>query len=233
MELRGLGTILLSISIPMMALSILIFYNLQLFYVSLGVFVVGLAAFSVSERPIFPYVIREMIESSALNVEAIIEEFDARGKGIYLNKGGRSVAFIPFTELVEVDKETLEEIISLPLRVLNKGGVFVFIPMPLVEVEGEVSDESFLRQVLVEYLDFADDVKLVKSVADKGIKLRVSIENPKGKYLNIPRYEKTLGHLEGSIALSALSKYYGKPVRFIGEAKATKSLIIEGEIING
>ncbi|AFZ70663.1 hypothetical protein Calag_0932 [Caldisphaera lagunensis DSM 15908] len=233
MKLKELGILLLSISIPVMVFSIFVINYMELFYVFLGIFIIGLASFSISDNYIFPYVIREMIESSALNIEAILEEFDARGKGIYLNKEGRDIAFIPYEENEYFEKDHVNKIISSPLRILNERGVTVFIPTPPINKEGDERDESFLKKILIEHLDLADDVKLIKNDVENKSELIINIINPKGRYLNIPRYEKCLGHLESSIALSSLSKYYGKPIHFVREAKNQNGIILEGEILNG
>jgi hypothetical protein len=226
MKIRELGLILISISIPLSIFSIFVLNYMELFYVSLGILIIGLSSISVEENTVLPYTLRKLMESSILNIEAILEEYDTLGKALFLEKDGRTIAFIPYKEENDYIK-IIRYINEIPLRVVNDLGLIIFPPFYEVKRIDRESAESWLSNVLVDYYDLADGVKLLNEEGS----LTIRIDKPKGSYLNIPRYKKCLGSLETSIALSALSKYYGKPVKFHEELLSNQGLIVKAEVV--
>jgi hypothetical protein len=226
MRIKELGIILITISIPLSIFSILVLNYMELFYVSLGILIIGLSSISIEEKSLLPYTLRKLIESSILNIEALLEEYDAVGKALYLEKEGRNIAFIPYKN--EVDYIELAKFINnIPLRVSNDMGLIVFPPFYSIKEKGEMSDESWLNSILVEDLNLADNIKILK----ENNYLTIGIRNPKSHLLNIPRYKKCMGSLETSIALSAISRYYGKPIKFVEELISKEDLIVRAEVV--
>ncbi|MFP3317116.1 MAG: hypothetical protein RXN79_01780 [Candidatus Nanopusillus sp.] len=226
MKVKELGLILIIISIPLSVFSIFILNYMEMFYVSLGILVIGLSSFSIDDNNILPYTLRKMIESSVLNIEALLEEYNTLGKAIYTEKDDRNIAFIPYKE-DENYYYLVDYIKKIPLRVSNDLGIIIFPPFHKVEYNYKVSDESWINSIIVDDLNLASNVKILK----ENNLITVNINEPKGRYLNIPRYYKCLGSLETSITLSALSTYYRKPVRLIEEIKSDQGIIVRAEVI--
>ena len=209
-----LGIGFIAFGVPFAAYSYLVLFSIPLTALGLGTLILGLALLQIPSSPIPGHHIRAMVEASLVNIEALLEEYDARGKAVYLMVGERVNAFIPLREGPIIDWLILEEI---PNRVLTRigdvEGLLVFPPgselVRLALLPEEIGAEDALNSVLV---DLVESVDIVKAVVE-GDQVVVELFKPKNdaRYMRIDR---CLGSLPVSIAGCVLAEAMGKSVLF-------------------
>jgi hypothetical protein len=220
---QSAGAILLGFGAVLSIVSYSLLQNIPLTALGLGSVIVGIASLMLPPNPIPSSLVREMLQNSATNIEAVLEEFGVKGKAMYLPpREGRVTAFITLEErpVVEIASSAGE----VPLRVLSMAsgsrGVTIFPPgseLPKSqEAHSEGSNEDFLRTVLV------DTSELVRSVKSNTLGDTEVVEIKGAKSIpNLPRFNHCLGSLPSSIAASALAYKTGRRV------------VIDSEDVNG
>jgi len=181
--------------------------------------VLGSVMVMVPSNPVPLSVVRAMIEGSAVNIEAVLEEYQARSKAYYLPpRDGRVYCYVPFG--AEFSDRGLLAVLKAPVRVFtNNGGVpgvMVFPPgSEIVRVAAlgeEAGVENALVYVLVDYLEAVDSVKTV----EEGDNLVVQISSPRMS-TDFPLFRECLGSVTVSVVGCVAAWVKGKPLAFLGE----------------
>ncbi|MDT7864349.1 MAG: hypothetical protein RQ922_00525 [Thermoproteota archaeon] len=193
-----------------------VFYgNIPLTAIGIGAIIIGIAAIMLPEEPTPPATIRSLIESSALTIEAILEELKIESKAIYLppNEGYASV-ILPI--------KTIE---SLPIEEIDKRNVFLLVRnIPVIKfyppgctivkniLNYDFSLSEALEKVLVDMTEFCSKVIAVETA--ENIIIEITKPNTKEK---LPQFSKCLGSLPASLAALTVVTMKKTPVRIVKE----------------
>jgi hypothetical protein len=180
--------------------------------------VLGVAAVLIPESPIPASNIRSMIKGSCINIEALLEEFDAEERCIYIPpRDGRVFAYVPLS--TSHDLSNMWQAMEAPTRVVTEvggePGLMVFLPVSedMFSSVGEDSKaEEALSDILVEKLEFLESVK----EAESGDKVVVRMSGSRVE-TDLPRFKKVLGSLPTSITGCVLAFVLDKPLVLIEE----------------
>jgi hypothetical protein len=219
-----LGFILISIGI---GLSIVAFFkfNSSLFTaIGIAVFVLGATTMLLPDDPIPPGNLYAMLRGSLYNLEAILEQFEAKERAIYLpRRGGRSRAYIP---LGEVDNSLISKLLTAPPRLVmdvdRKLGLMIFLPIGedlLNSIDEDISTEEALRHTLIEGLGLIKSLKETRDGGDIIIQMKGSTLD-----VDLPRYGSILGSIQTSIAGSVLANSYKAPISLKEENNTGKTI---------
>jgi hypothetical protein len=195
--------------------------------------ILGASLFLVPGSPV-PYgAVRAMVEASALNVEALLEEFDAKRRAYYLPpRDGRVYCYVPLGD--GFDERDLGRVLGAPLRVVSGvaglAGLMVFPPGAEVVRMAEVGEESGLEDalsyVLVDFLEAVDRVK----VAETGDNLVVELSGSKlGTVFN--RVNMCLGSSAVSVAGCVASWVLGVPVVYVEEYARGRAVVAHFRVV--
>jgi len=200
-------------------------------YTALGLacVVLGAVMVMVPSSPVPLSAVRAMVEGSAVNVEALLEEYEARGKAVYLPPRDRRVyCYVPLGEFSDAD---LAGVLRSPVRVLaGSGGLMVFPPgaevVRLCDLGEEAGLEDALSYVLVDYLEAVDSVK----AAEAGDNLVVQVTGPRME-TGFPLFAACLGSAVVSVAGCVAAWVKGEPVVFLGEDRVKGSVTARFRVV--
>jgi hypothetical protein len=219
---------------PFASYSYIVLKNNSFSALGLACLILGVTLLQVPSNPVPKEDVRAMMAGSCINIEAILEEFDARGKAVYLPpKDGRVYSFVSLSNNVNIDPL---KVLEVPLRVLSQvfevPGLIVFPPgseaVRLAAIPEDSGIEESLNYILVDFLEAAESVKSIEN------KERIVVEINKPKITTeFPRYNMSLGSLLTSIAGCVLSHVQKTPVSFISEENSSQKIKAIFEISNG
>jgi len=211
-ESLGLGLLILGTSLAVYSNQVL--YNTPFVALGLSSVILGATLLWIPNNPVPTHQIRAMVEGACINIEALLEEFDALEMAVYLPpREGRVYAFAPLG--VPADDFDISQVGKALFRVLTevsgKFGLMLFPPgseiVRLSLIPEELGVEEALNYVLV---DFLEAVKSVKAVED-GDEIVVEMMSPRMK-TEFPRFQSVLGSIPSSIAACVIVSATGKPV---------------------
>lgn len=189
----------------------------------ISIIILGLTLFFVPSNPIPSHQIRAMLQGSLINIEALLEEFEALGKAIYLTpKNGRCNAFIPIEEKpIHLNPD------KIPNRLLTgtptEPGLLVFPPgseiVRLALLPDDIGLEDALNYVLVDILEAANNVKVVFEKEE----IAIEITEPRN-ISDLPRVNHSLGSASVSVAGSTLAHVLDSPMCFVREEISEKKI---------
>jgi hypothetical protein len=229
------GVVLMVFGAPFAAFSYWILGDVTFTSVGLASLIIGATALLVPSRAVPGESVRALVEAAAVNVEALLEEFDAGQRGYYLPpRDGRVYCFVPLA--AGFDERNLQRFDNVPLRVvssvLGASGVSVFPPgSEVVRLAGlgeESGVEDALVFVLVDYVELVESVRAVVSgdrVVVELVKPRVDTE--------YARFRQCLGSVPSSVAGCVLAWVLGEPVAFLGEEQVGDKVTASFRIIYG
>jgi hypothetical protein len=216
---QHLGIVFISFSVPFALYSYFILLNIPLSAFGLSTLVLGVTLLQVPSSPVPNLQIRSMIEASLINVEALLEEYDALGKAIYFHNNERIHAFIPIPEKIKPAKFRLpNNNVRIKTSIDNVDGIIVFPPgselVRLAKVPEEIGLEDALNLILVDYTEIVEGLKAVED----GNRVVVELTKPK-QDTEYDRVRKCLGSLGLSIAGSVIAEVLDKSVSFEREER--------------
>lgn len=197
------------------------YFLLSVPFTALGVacVILGGATLALPESPVPSGAVRGVIHASVMNVEALLEEFDVREKGVYLPpKDGQSVAFVPLTTAPAAPSSGSLE--AAPRRLISTAdGVQLLMVIPpgseMVRAS-ELSESSGLEDavqyVLTEVSELCSSAKAVAT----GDRLVVEMKGIKVK-TEAAKYLVTLGSIPASIAASVAATVLRRGVTLVSE----------------
>jgi hypothetical protein len=167
-----------------------------------------------------------MMEEACVNIDALLEQFNAVEKCIYLPpRGGRVYAYVPLGK--PPSEGLIALIMDLPVKVITEvsgePGLMVYPPgsevVRLSSLEEGGNIEDALSYVLVDFVEAVESLKAVQ-ISDKvvvqmrGIRLTTEFSH----------YKKVFGSQPTSLVGCVLSYVLGRPVSFLDE-KTSGSLV--------
>ncbi|MFH2112167.1 MAG: hypothetical protein ABIJ47_13015 [Candidatus Bathyarchaeota archaeon] len=213
-----LGLSHLSFGAVFSSYSYLVLLSVPLTALGLACIIVGSTLLMVPGSPVPKHQVRAMMEGSLVNVEALLEEFDVKGKAVYLPPNeGRVYAFIPVQENADLEAINPDRV---PVRVLTEAGgvrgVTVFPPgseaVRLSQLTEEVGAEDALNHVLVDFIEAAEYVKFVR----RGGEAVIELGKPRAAS-EYPRVNECLGSYAVGVAGCVLAHALRSPVYYRGE----------------
>ena len=220
----GLGLIVFGV--PFTLYSFYLLLSIPLTALGIACIVLGATVLLVPSSPVPANTVRAMVEGASINIEALLEEFDAKDKAVYLPpRDGRSWAFVPLSD--NPGASAAWAAMDAPVRVMTdvegEPGLMVFPPgseiVRLSLLSEESGIEEALNYVLVDFLEAVDSVKAV-TAEDRII---VQMENPRIR-TDFPRFEMVLGSIPTSLAGCVVATVLGKPMLFIEETVLGKQI---------
>jgi len=214
------GVVLLVFGGPFAAFSYWVLNDVTFTSIGLASLILGATALLVPSRAVPGESVRALVEAAAVNVEALLEEFDVTGRGVYLPpRDGRVYCFVPIGGgFLEAGLAGFDRV---PLRVVTKvggvDGLCVFPPggevVRLAGLGEESGVEDALVYVLVDYLEAVESVRAVET----GDRVVVELSRPRVD-TGFDRFRMCLGSVPVSVAGCVLAWVLGEPVLFMGEA---------------
>jgi len=200
------------------AYSYLVLLNIPFIALGVACVIIGLDLLLLPDSPVPTHQIRGMMEGACVNIEALLEEFDASERAVYLPpRDGRVYAFVPLGKKVNPSLQMFEK---APLRVLTEvsgePGLFVFPPGSEVVRISVLSEdygvEEALNYVLVDFLEAVQSVKTVEEGGRVVVEMKVPRMNT-----DFPRFQRVLGSVASSVVGCVLASVLMKPVVFSDE----------------
>jgi hypothetical protein len=198
-----------------------ILMNTPLTALGLACVILGTTTALTPSSPVPVKTVRAIVEASCVNIEAVLEEFDAKIKATYLpprDEESLGRAYVPLKS--NPGTENASAAMDSPIRVVtNVGGepgLLLFPPgseiIRLSRLGDEAGIEDSLNYILVDFLEAVESVKATRDrenifVSISGLRLST----------NYPRFKKVLGELPTSIAGNVLASVTGNPVTLIKE----------------
>lgn len=219
---RYLGIVFISFSIPFSLYSYFILLNVPFSAFGLSTLILGLTLMQVPSSPVPARQIAAMIEASLVNIESLLEEYDALGKAVYIPFNDRVNAFIPLSgenTLIEIDVSEIH--IRVLTRIGETDGLLVFPPgselVRLALLPEDTGLEDALNTVLVDNSELVESIKAVRNRDE----IIVELHKPK-QNIDFDRVNKSLGSLGVSIAGSVISQVTKMPVALENEVKEAR-----------
>lgn len=217
------GMVLASFGVPFALYSYFVLFSIPLTAFGLSCIILGVTLFLVPPNPLPSLQIRSMLEGSLVNIEAILEEYNVMGKGVYNLYDGRVNTLIPIS-----NKELKGDFHNLPIRVFSRIGeepcVRIFPPgsevVRLAMLPEEIGLEDALNSVLVDFVELVDSVKMVQEFGQ----IIVELDNPKADS-EFPRVSHSLGSLPVSVAGCIISSVLRKEVAYKRQEETTEGVI--------
>ena len=213
------GAVLMAFGVPFAVYSYLVLLDVTFTALGLASVVLGATALLIPSSPVPAGTVRAMVEGASVNVEALLEEYDASSKAYYLPPvDDRVYCFVPLSG--DVGGWQLDMVMGAPVRVITEvagvRGLMVFPPgseIVRLSLLGEESGlEDALSYVLVDYLEAVESVKAVESGDRVVVQLnRYRVDT------DFPRVKLCLGSIPVSTAGCVLAWVTEKPVLFVDE----------------
>ena len=231
-RLLGFGVALISFGVLFALFSYLILLSVPLTALGLASMILGATIALTPPAPLPNISVRAMVEGGIVSVEALLEEFSASERAIYMpKKDDRSYALIPLASNLQLDVRNL---MKAPVRVVTRvdGSSILMVFPPGSEavrfsgLSAGSSLEAGVRLVLVDFVEGAESVKVVR----EGARIVVEVVNPMVR-TGLPRFNKVMGSLATSIVGCALASILGSPVAFKTEKIEGRRVRAEFEVV--
>ena len=230
----GLGIILGVFGLPFTLFSYYVLIDSTLTAVGLACLVIGSILVFTPANPVPRQSVRAIMEASVVNVEALLEEYDAKMNAVYLPpRDGRVFAFLPLNEYSDQSVTRLD---NIPVRVIVESGairgLMVLPPgseaVRLADLGEDSGVEDALNYVLV---DFLESVESVQSVST-GDNVVVQFKKPvlRSEYA---RFNALLGSLPASVAGCVIAGVLDIPVSYLGEDVSGDSVTVRFRVLDG
>jgi len=236
-RLTGAGVGLVGFGAVLAPFSYFVLVSVPLTTLGLAFAILGLVMLILPEYLVPHEVVRGMISGSVANIEAVLEEFGATRKAIYLPpREGKVYAYIPLSGNPSYPE--FSEIVNAPKRIISNvdghPGLFIYPPgsdvAALSGVTGEENREEGMREIEAEVensisyciVDFAELASKVRINIEEN-KIFLAMKNVKIE-VEAPRFTRVLGSVPVSLAACVVAKASRMSVRIVVESQEGKWL---------
>lgn len=218
-KLSFFGLAITCFGIPITIVSFAVFSHTGLFAFGLACTILGGTILLTPWNPIPEPPVKGMMEGSCLNIEALLEEFNAEEKAIYLPpEEGGVYSYSPLASNPE--PSSLKDVMKAPRRIVTDAGggpgLLIFPPgSELIKHSGidqDVGLEAALDYVLVDFVELVESLQVI----DRGEVIEIVLNNPRID-TEFSRFRRVLGSLPVSVAGSVIAFSLNSPVKFEGE----------------
>jgi len=160
---------------------------------------------------------QDLIKESLLNIDAILESFDASAHCIYLpQQAGQLYMYIPLSQNVSPSEawSAMKTPPKLVTEVENKPGLILFTPFSFITkyLNNSLNIGEQLSNILVDRFELMDSIRQNESSGE----IILEMSHPLIK-LQLPRCEKVLGSFSSYISGCILSANLNRPVTLVNE----------------
>jgi len=244
-RLTGVGVGLVGFGAVLAPFSYFVLVNIPLTTLGVAFAILGLVILILPEYLVAHEVVRGMMSGSVANIEAVLEEFGAAHKAVYLPpREGKVYAYIPLSGNPSYPE--LNHIVNAPKRIISNvdghPGLFIYPPgSDVLVLSGVAKDESieegeqidgnekpslddFLPEVEngISYclVDFAEIASKVQVNLEEN-KVFLGMKNVKIE-VEAPRFTRVLGSVPTSLAACVIAKVSKMPVKIVEERREGK-----------
>jgi len=216
--------------------SVFVIKSVPLLAVGLSSLILGVVTITIPGNSIPKDYVRAILIESYVNVEGILEQFDAKEKCIFLPPRDKRVfAYIPLgSNPTRTSSLQAWKAMEAPIRVLTeiegKRRLMVFLPVPfkiLSKADPGSKPEEALNYILIEQLEILESVKAIESSNKIAVKMSGFLVETE-----FPRVKKVLGSLPTCIAGCILSHILRKPVLLLKEELFNRTIMATFEMLN-
>ncbi|MGD0804219.1 MAG: hypothetical protein ABSA11_09120 [Candidatus Bathyarchaeia archaeon] len=227
----GLGFV--GFGAPLAAYCYWIVHIVPLTALGLALVVLGVSVVLIPQNPVPTSVVRGMVEDACANVEAELEQFDAREKAWYLPpRDGCVLCFVPL--VADVKPAVVQAASRAPVKMLTESmgvpGLMVFPPGSKIlrssQLDGDAGLEDAMINVLVDYLEGAESVKVIK----EGSRVNVFIKKTRLQ-TDFSRFNYVLGSITVSVLGCVAAQVLNVPVRVLDERTEGRNLSAIFEVL--
>jgi hypothetical protein len=215
----SVGLCLISLGAPFASYCYWVIHSIPLTALGIALAVLGWSVLLIPQSPVPADIVRGVFEDACVNVEVILEEFDAHERAWYLPpRDGRVFCFAPLVACIKpaVVWAASQAPVRLLTAPLDVNGVMVCPPgsevLRLSQLRSEVGLEEAMVYVLIDYLEGAESVKAVR----EGSRINVFIGKPRLR-TEFPRFNSVLGSLPVSVLGCVAAQVLKVPVRVVEE----------------
>lgn len=229
------GVVLCVFGAPFAAFSYWMLGDVTFTSIGLAALIIGSTALLVPSRAVPGESVRALVEAAAVNVEALLEEFNADHPGYYLPpRGDRVYCYVPLDD--GFDERSLVRLEKQPLRLVNNiygvNGLCVFPPGSEVVRLAGLGEESGVEDALVYVLvDFTELVEGVRAVVN-GDRVIVELIKPRVD-TEYTRFKKCLGSVPASVAGCVLALVLGGTLAYVGEEAQGDRVTVSYRVVKG
>lgn len=223
----SIGLALIGFGAPLSLTGHFVLGDVSVTALGLSSVILGLTAANLPEEVVPPVSVRSMLRSSALNVEALLEEFEPV-KAVYAPRGDVVAAYLPLEDKPGLDLDALDD---APRRLLTsvdgEPALMVFPPGSELPRSSEVDSlEGVLRELLVERSELCSSVR-ASTVGDLVV---VEVGGVKAS-AEAPRLEELMGGLHGCVAACATASQMGGKVEFLDERTEDGKSVLRFQVV--
>jgi hypothetical protein len=213
-----IGIIFLVFGVFLSETFFLLYTSVPLIAVGISIVILGLTIMLVPNNLMPSHFLRSTITESYLNIEEILEQFEAKEKCIYLPiRENKVFAYIPLNGQTKSSRNTqalkaLEAPIRLVTEVDGNPGLMIFLPISHDFLSKSIQDlnaEEALKNILVDQFELIDSIKMIETKD----KIVISLSGNKIE-TNLPKVKNIIGSFPISLAGCILSNVINKPIIF-------------------
>ena len=169
-----------------------------------------------------------------VNVEALLEEYDASMNAVYLPpRDGRVFAFLPLNEYSD---QAVTRLGNVPVRVIVESGairgLMVLPPgseaVRLADLGEDSGVEDALNYVLVDFLESVESVQSVTTGSNVVVQFKKPVLTSE-----YSRFNMLLGSLTASIVGCVIAGVLDAPVSFLSEDISDDSYTVRFRVLDG
>jgi len=186
--------------------------------VGISIIILGINTILIPGSSISKNYVYSIFMESYSNIEALLLQFDMKERCVYLPPKDKKVfAFVPLN--IDLDPSKERKVRESPIRMVTHyqgmSGLMVFLPLPydiLSELPEGMKAEKTLNIILVDQLTASGSVKAVEFLNKIIVRISGFQETTE-----LPSVQSVFGSIPTSIAGSALSFVYNKPIILLEE----------------
>lgn len=230
----GLGITLGVFGLPFALFSYYVLMDSTFTAFGLACVIIGSVLVFTPANPVPRESVRAILEASVVNIEVLLEEYDADLNAVYLPpRDGRVFAFLPLNEYSD---QVVTRLDNVPTRVIVESGavrgLMVLPPGSEAVRLADLGDDSVVEDALNFVLvDFLESVESVQSVTT-GDNVVVQFKKPvlRSEY---SRFNRLFGSLPASIGGCVIAGVLGEPVSFLSEDVSGDSYTVRFRVLDG
>jgi hypothetical protein len=230
----GLGIVMGVFGLPFALFSYYVLMDSTLTALGLACLVVGSVLVFTPSNPVPRQSVRAIMEASVVNVEALLEEYDASMNAVYLPpRDGRVFAFLPLNEYSD---QAVTRLGNVPVRVIVESGairgLMVLPPgseaVRLADLGEDSGVEDALNYVLVDFLESVESVQSVTTGSNVVVQFKKPVLTSE-----YSRFNMLLGSLPASIAGCVIAGVLDAPVSYLSEDISDDSYTVRFRVLDG
>lgn len=226
-----LGVSLIPLGSLFAVYSYFVLLNIPLTSFGLACLILGITLLTIPSSSIPSHEVLAMMEGLLVNLEALMEEFDVKGKAVYLFLDNKVFIFVPISENSHIGSMNP---INEPLGILTESngvpGVYISPPgseLVNLYLQGEMEVREALNHVLVNNVEIVESLNSIRDGDYINIELKLPTVSTE-----FPRVNRSIGSLPTSLSGCVLAYTLKQPIFYRGEKVSENETICQFEVKN-